>query len=105
MNRGAGAPIVFDRIIATGFSVAVSGNGAVQLTVNYAGRTTKKKTIEGAARNGGGLHGLPVAFVEVNDSVFLAYGTVVEFGGSVLPIRDMTLERGSELRCAGISDG
>ena len=91
LNRGAGAPVVFDRIIATGFSVAVSGNGAVQLTVNYAGRTTKKKTIEGAARNGAGLHGLPVEFVEVNDSVFLAYGTVVEFGGSVLPIRDMTL--------------
>ena len=91
LNRGAGAPVVFDRIIATGFSVAVSGNGAVQLTVNYAGRTTKKKTIEGGSRNGGGIHGLPTAFVEVNDSVFLAYGTVVEFGGSVLPIRDMTL--------------
>ena len=91
LNRGAGAPMVFDRIIATGFAVAVSGNGAVQLTVNYAGRTTKKKTLEGAARNGDGLHGLPVEFVEVNDSVFLAYGTVVEFGGSVLPIRDMTL--------------
>ena len=91
LNRGAGAPVVFDRIIATGFSVAVSGNGAVQLTVNYAGRTTKKRTIEGRVRNGGGLHGLPTAFVEVNDSVFLAYGTVVEFGGRVLPIRDMTL--------------
>lgn len=91
LNRGAAAPIVFDRIITTGFSVAVSGNGAVQLTVNYAGRTTKKRTLEGAARNGAGLHGLPEEFKEVNDSVFLAYGTVVEFGGSVLPIRDMTL--------------
>ena len=91
LNRGAGAPMVFDRIITTGFSVAVSGNGAVQLTVNYAGRTNKKKTIEGGVRSGEGLHGLPVEFKEVNDSVFLAYGTVVEFGGSVLPIRDMTL--------------
>lgn len=91
LNRGAGAPIVFDRIIATGFSVAVSGNGAVQLTVNYAGRTTKKKTLEDAARDGAGLHGLPVEFKEVNDSVFLAYGTVVTFDGVVLPIRDMTL--------------
>ena len=92
LNRGAAAPVVFDRIIATGFSVAVSGNGAVQLTVNYAGRTTKKRTLEGAARNGVGIHGLPVEFKEVNDSVFLAYGTVVEFDGKVLPIRDMTLD-------------
>ena len=91
LNRGASAPVIFDRLIATGFSVAVSGNGAVQLTVNYAGRTTQKKTLEGADRDGVGLHGLPEAFVEVNDSVFLAYGTVVEFGGRVLPIRDMTL--------------
>lgn len=91
LNRGLDAPVVFDRLISTGFSVAVTGNGAVQLTVNYAGRTTKKKTIEGAARNDGGLHGLPVLFKEVNDSVFLAYGTVVEFDDEVLPIRDMTL--------------
>ena len=91
LNRGADAPTLFDRVIATGFEVAVSGNGAVQLTVNYAGRTTKKKTLEGAARNGVGLHGLPVEFVEVNDSVFLAYGTIVEFDGKVMPIRDMTL--------------
>lgn len=91
LNRGAAAPIVFDRIIATGFSVAVSGNGAVQLTVNYAGRQAVKKTLEGAVRNGDGLHGLPVEFREVNDSVFLAYGAVVAFGGEVLPIRDMTL--------------
>ena len=92
LNRGAAAPIVFDRIIATGFSVAVSGsNGAVQLTVDYAGRTTRKKTVEGAARDDVGLHGLPVAFREVNDSVFFAYGTVVTFDGVVLPIRDMTL--------------
>lgn len=91
LNRGAAAPIVFDRIIATGFSVAVSGNGAVQLTVDYAGRTTRKKTLEGSAREDVGLHGLPVAFREVNDSVFFAYGTVVTFGGVVLPIRDMTL--------------
>lgn len=91
LNRGAGAPVVFDRIIATGFVVAVSGNGAVQLTVNYAGRTTKKKTLEGVPRDGAGLHGLPIAFKEVNDSVFLAYGTVVTFDGVVLPIRDMTL--------------
>lgn len=91
LNRGAAAPIVFDRIIATGFSVAVSGNGAVQLTVDYAGRTTRKKTLEGAARDDVGLHGLPVAFKEVNYSVFMAYGTVVTFDGVVLPIRDMTL--------------
>ena len=91
LNRGVAAPVVFDRIIATGFSVAVSGNGAVQLTVDYAGRQAVKKTLEGVARNGAGLHGLPVAFREVNDSVFLAYGAVVEFGGEVLPIRDMTL--------------
>ena len=91
LNRGAAAPIVFDRIIATGFSVAVSGNGAVQLTVNYAGRQAVKKTLEGAVRDGDGLHGLPVEFREVNDSVFLAYGAVVAFGGEVLPIRDMTL--------------
>ena len=91
LNRGAGAPIVFDRVIATGFTVAVSGNGAVQLTVNYAGRQAVKKTLEGAARNGAGLHGLPVEFAEVNDSVFIAYGAVVVFGGLVLPIRDMNL--------------
>lgn len=91
LNRGADAPIVFDRIIATGFSVSVSGNGAVQLTVDYAGRTTRKKTLEGSERDDVGLHGLPIAFKEVNDSVFLAYGTVVTFGGVVLPIRDMTL--------------
>lgn len=91
LNRGADAPIVFDRIIATGFSVAVSGNGAVQLTVDYAGRTTRKRTIEGAERAADGLHGLPIAFREVNDSVFLAYGTIVKFDGEVLPIRDMTL--------------
>lgn len=91
LNRGAAAPIVFDRIIATGFSVAVSGNGAVQLTVNYAGRQAVKKTLEGAARNASGIHGLPVTFKEVNDSVFLAYGAVVAFAGKVLPIRDMTL--------------
>ena len=92
LNRGAAAPIVFDRIIATGFSVAVSGsNGSVRLTVDYAGRTTRKKTLEGAVRADVGLHGLPVAFREVNDSVFHAYGTVVTFDGVVLPIRDMTL--------------
>lgn len=91
LNRGAAAPIVFDRIIATGFSVSVSGNGAVQLTVDYAGRTTRKKTLEGATREDVGLHGLPVAFREVNDSVFFAYGTVVTFDGVVLPIRDLTL--------------
>lgn len=91
LNRGAAAPVVFDRVIATGFTVAVSGNGAVQLTVNYAGRTTRKRTLEGVARDGAGLHGLPVEFREVNDSVFLAYGAVVEFGGEVLPIRDMNL--------------
>ena len=91
LNRGAAAPFVFDRIIATGFSVAVSGTGAVQLTVNYAGRTIRKRTLEGAVRSGDGLHGLPVAFREVNDSVFLAYGAVVAFSGAVLPIRDMTL--------------
>lgn len=92
MNRGAAAPVVFDRVIATGFSVSVSGNGAVQLTVNYAGRQALKKRLEGSVRSGAGLHGLPVAFKEVNDSVFLAYGAVVKFGGKVLPIRDMTLE-------------
>lgn len=91
LNRGADAPVVFDRVIATGFSVAVSGNGAVQITVNYAGRQAVKKTLEGAARNGEGLHGLPVEFREVNDSVFIAYGAVVAFGGEVLPIRDMNL--------------
>ena len=91
LNRGAAAPIVFDRVIATGFTVAVSGNGAVQMTVNYAGRQAVKKTLEGTDRNSSGLHGLPVEFSEVNDSVFLAYGAVVAFGGAVLAIRDMNL--------------
>ena len=91
LNRGADAPIVYDRVIATGFSIEVSGNGSVRLTVNYAGRQAVKKTLEGEVRNGDGLHGLPVEFSEVNDSVFLAFGTVVVFGGVVLSIRDMNL--------------
>ena len=91
LNRGADAPILFDRVIATGFTVSVAGDGAVQITVNYAGRQAMKKRLEGSARNGAGLHGLPVAFKEVNDSVFIAYGVIVTFGGVVLPIRDMNL--------------
>ena len=91
LNRGLNAPNLYDRLMATGFAVAVTGNGSVQLTVNYAGRTTQKKRIESVPRNDSGLHGLPVAFKEVNDSVFLAYGTIVTFGGVVLPIRDMNL--------------